>query len=62
MDALTRPDGCPLRVLVVDDEHELAELLRMALRYEGWETAPGATGTRRSRRPRTSSPTPSCST
>jgi two-component system OmpR family response regulator len=35
--ALTRPDGSPLRVLVVDDEQNLAELLRMALRYEGWE-------------------------
>ena len=27
----------PIRVLVVDDEAELAELLSMALRYEGWE-------------------------
>ena len=34
---LTRPDGTPLRVLVVDDEENIAELLRMALRYEGWE-------------------------
>ncbi len=33
---LTRPDGTPLRVLVVDDEENIAELLRMALRYEGW--------------------------
>jgi len=35
--ALARPDGTPLRVLVVDDEPNIAELLRMALRYEGWE-------------------------
>ena len=34
---LTRPDGTPLRVLVVDDEENIAELLRMALRYEGWD-------------------------
>ncbi|GAB3070860.1 response regulator transcription factor [Nocardioides zeae] len=35
---LTRPDGSPLRVLVVDDEVNLAELVAMALRYEGFET------------------------
>jgi two-component system OmpR family response regulator len=34
---LRRADGQPLRVLVVDDEPTLAELLSMALRYEGWE-------------------------
>ena len=34
---MTRYDGTPLRVLVVDDEPNIAELLRMALRYEGWE-------------------------
>ncbi|WP_328814490.1 response regulator transcription factor [Nonomuraea cypriaca] len=34
---LRRPDGSPVRVLVVDDESTLAELLSMALRYEGWE-------------------------
>jgi two-component system OmpR family response regulator len=34
---MTRPDGTPLRVLVVDDEPNIAELLRMALRYEGWD-------------------------
>jgi len=39
---LRRPDGSPVRVLVVDDEPTLTELLSMALRYEGWEvrTAP----------------------
>jgi two-component system OmpR family response regulator len=35
--SLTRPDGSALRVLVVDDEVNIAELLQMALRYEGWE-------------------------
>jgi two-component system OmpR family response regulator len=34
---LRRPDGQAVRVLVVDDEATLAELLSMALRYEGWE-------------------------
>jgi len=41
----TRPDGSPLRVLVVDDEVNLAELVAMALRYEGWEVAMAHTGT-----------------
>ena len=36
---LTRADGSPLRVLVVDDEANIAELISMALRYEGWEVA-----------------------
>jgi two-component system OmpR family response regulator len=34
---LTRPDGSALRVLVVDDEPSICELLSMALRYEGWD-------------------------
>jgi len=34
---LRRLDGQPVRVLVVDDEPTLTELLSMALRYEGWE-------------------------
>jgi len=34
----TRPDGTPLRALVVDDEPHIAELVAMALRYEGWTT------------------------
>jgi two-component system, OmpR family, response regulator len=41
---LTRPDGAPPRVLVVDDEQNIAELIAMALRYEGWETAQAHTG------------------
>lgn len=34
---LRRSDGSPVRVLVVDDEPTLAELVTLALRYEGWE-------------------------
>ena len=43
---LLRPDGSPIRVLVVDDEPNIAELLSMALRYEGWETAVAGTGSK----------------
>src|SRR4051794_8133811 len=43
---LTRPDGSPLRVLVVDDEVNLAELVAMALRYERWEVKVAHTGSR----------------
>ena len=41
---LRRLDGSPVRVLVVDDEQNLTELLRMALRYEGWEVRAAGTG------------------
>jgi two-component system OmpR family response regulator len=34
---LTRPDGSPVRILVVDDEPDLAEVLSGVLRYEGWQ-------------------------
>jgi two-component system, OmpR family, response regulator len=40
-----RADGPPVRVLVVDDEATLTELLSMALRYEGWEVRTAADGT-----------------
>jgi len=43
-DNLTRPDGSPIRVLAVDDESSLTELLGMALRYEGWEVTAAASG------------------
>ena len=43
---LTRIDGSPLRVLVVDDEPNIAELLRMALRYEGWDVETALTGSK----------------
>ncbi|HVH25091.1 MAG TPA: response regulator transcription factor [Pseudonocardia sp.] len=41
---LRRADGSPVRVLVVDDEATLSELLSMALRYEGWEVRTAADG------------------
>jgi len=41
---IRRLDGSPVRVLVVDDEPNLTELLAMALRYEGWEVRAAATG------------------
>jgi two-component system OmpR family response regulator len=41
---LRRADGGPVRVLVVDDEPSLAELLSNVLRYEGWETQTAADG------------------
>jgi two-component system OmpR family response regulator len=42
--ALRGPDGRPIRVLVVDDEQTLAELVGLALRYEGWEVRTAASG------------------
>jgi two-component system OmpR family response regulator len=33
----TRPDGAPLRALVVDDEPDLAEVVTSMLRHAGWE-------------------------
>jgi two-component system OmpR family response regulator len=41
---LTRPDGTPIRVLAVDDERSLTELLSMAMRYEGWEVSTAGSG------------------
>ncbi len=41
---LRRADGQPVRVLVVDDESTLTELLSMALRYEGWNVKGAADG------------------
>jgi two-component system OmpR family response regulator len=41
---LTHPDGSAPRVLVVDDEPNIAELLSMALRFEGWEISVAHTG------------------
>ncbi|HKS45411.1 MAG TPA: response regulator transcription factor [Amycolatopsis sp.] len=42
---LRRADGSPVRVLVVDDEPSIAELVSMALRMEGWEIRSAGTGT-----------------
>jgi two-component system OmpR family response regulator len=53
---LRRPDGQPVRVLVVDDESTLAELLSMALRYEGWDVQSAGDGTAAVRLARTFRP------
>jgi len=41
---MRRADGRPIQVLVVDDEPVLAELVSMALRYEGWDIATAGDG------------------
>ena len=41
---LRRPDGTPLRILAVDDEPMLTDLLAMALRMEGWEVRTAGSG------------------
>ena len=57
---LTHADGSPIRVLVVDDEPMLAELLSMALRYEGWDVRTAGDGAERASGPPASSPPTSC--
>ncbi len=42
---MARPDGSAIRVLVVDDEPTIVDLLAMALRYEGCEVERAADGT-----------------
>jgi len=42
--SLRRPDGSALRLLVVDDEQMLTDLLSMALRMEGWEVRTAGSG------------------
>lgn len=41
---LARPDGSPIRALIVDDEINLSELLRMALTNEGWDARTASNG------------------
>ena len=41
---MRRADGSPIHVLVVDDEQVLAELVTMALRYEGWTVSTAGDG------------------
>ncbi len=41
---LSRPDGTPIRILTVDNEPSLIELLSMAMRYEGWDVHTAASG------------------
>jgi len=44
-DAPRQSDNRPFRVLVVDDEPSLADLLTLALQYEGWEVRSAGSGT-----------------
>jgi two-component system, OmpR family, response regulator len=41
---MTRADGSPVEVLVVDDEPAIGELVSMVLRYEGWNVTVAADG------------------
>ncbi|GAB11256.1 putative two-component system response regulator [Gordonia araii NBRC 100433] len=41
---MQRADGSPISALVVDDEAVLAEMVSMALRYEGWTVATAGDG------------------
>ncbi|MDI3313309.1 MAG: response regulator transcription factor [Mycobacterium sp.] len=41
---MRRADGNPIHVLVVDDEAVLAEMVSMALRYEGWNITSAGDG------------------
>ncbi|WP_281356302.1 response regulator transcription factor [Acrocarpospora macrocephala] len=41
---LLRPDGTPVRVLVVDDEPDLAEVLEAVLRQENWQVRTAGDG------------------
>ena len=41
---MRRADGSPIRILVVDDEAVLAEMVSLALRYEGCTIGTAADG------------------
>ncbi|MEX1175097.1 MAG: response regulator transcription factor [Mycobacterium sp.] len=41
---MRRADGSRVRILVVDDEPVLAEMVTMALRYEGWDVTSASDG------------------
>ena len=41
---MCRADGNPINVLVVDDESVLADMVSMALRYEGWNISTAGDG------------------
>ena len=43
-ESLRGPEGRPIKVLVVDDEQTLSELLGLALRYEGWDVRTAGDG------------------
>ena len=56
------PDQNQLRVLVVDDDQNIADVLSMALRYEDFAVEQAANGQQALKAPRTSAPTSSSST
>src|SRR5436305_15079299 len=41
---ISRDDGSPIRVLLVDDEPALTNLVKMALHYEGWTVEVASNG------------------
>lgn len=43
-ESVTQQQETPLKVLVVDDEPSIAQLLQMALRYDGWDVRVAANG------------------
>jgi two-component system, OmpR family, response regulator len=43
-DELTREDGTPIRVLVVEDEEGIASLLSAVMSYEGWTCVTASSG------------------
>lgn len=49
-------DGDKVKVLVVDDEESITQLIAMALRYEGWQVETASTGQEALEKIRTSSP------
>lgn len=49
-------DGDKIKVLVVDDEDSITQLIAMALRYEGWHVETASTGQEALEKIRTSSP------
>ncbi|BBY61460.1 DNA-binding response regulator [Mycolicibacterium sarraceniae] len=44
MPRISRVDGSPIRVLLVDDEPALTNLVKMALHYEGWDVETASDG------------------
>jgi two-component system OmpR family response regulator len=44
LSSVSTPDRTAVRVLVVDDERSLTDLVSMALRYEGWDVRAAGTG------------------
>ena len=56
------PSAVGARILVVDDEPYITEMLSLSLRFVGFEVAAATAAGRRGRRVPPSNPTSSCST